>query len=126
MTVLMVGFAACSDDDNKYDFDIDESKLVGSWTYSTLNSTTEFQFNADGTYTKMWQIYKGEPQYSDGTYKLGWDSPEGYPQYLSLYLYDSRSDDSQNASELYNIYKLTANELGMINTGGSELLFTRK
>lgn len=39
LMVLMVGFAACSNDDDN-GFDIDESQLVGSWTYSDTHETS--------------------------------------------------------------------------------------
>lgn len=138
LMVLMVGFAACSNDDDN-GFDIDESQLVGSWTYSDTHETSEireiqeFQFNADGTFT---HIEKNNKTYGNwdiirevsGTYKLEWPkTPEGYPQYLILRLFTQSDPDGHSSSSVYNIYKLTANELGMIclDAPSTKLLFPR-
>ena len=110
LIALIVGFAACSDDDNPEGGD--GTGIVSKWRYEQPGGEyiTEIRFNADGTFTEMEIEYyrcAGEwrTRNNEGTYVYD-EEAEELTQYYTYY-YDKESTHV----EIVTVIELTSDIL---------------
>lgn len=110
LIALIVGFAACSDDDNPEGGD--GTGIVSKWRYEQPDGEyiTEIRFNADGTFTEMEKEYyrsAGEwrTRNNEGTYVYDEEAEE-----LTLY-YTYYYDKESTHVEIVTVIELTSDIL---------------